>query len=105
MLYFMGTGLPLPTVFSISRRKRMTELVWLNGQFVPKSQASVNVFDHGLLYGDGLFEGIKSWDGKVFKLRQHIERFYASAHFLNINLVQTQEEMSDICIKTLAINE
>jgi branched-chain amino acid aminotransferase len=83
----------------------MAELVWLNGQFVPKSDARVSVFDHGLLYGDGVFEGIKSWDGKVFKLKEHIERFYASAHFLDIRLVQTQDEMCDIVLKSLAINE
>jgi branched-chain amino acid aminotransferase len=83
----------------------MAELVWLNGEFRPKADASVSVFDHGLLYGDGCFEGIKCWDGKVFKLREHIQRFYDSCHYLNIRLVQTQEEMSDICLKTLAINE
>jgi branched-chain amino acid aminotransferase len=80
-------------------------LVWVNDRFVPKSQASISVFDHGLLYGDGCFEGIKSWDGKVFKLKEHIERFYASAHFLDIKLLQSQEEMAQICLNSFAVNE
>lgn len=79
-------------------------LIWLNGELVPQEQATVSVFDHGLLYGDGMFEGIKAWDGKVFKLPEHIKRFYESAHFLNIKLAQTQEEMSEIVTNTLAAN-
>lgn len=79
-------------------------LIWLNGKFVPKSQAVVSVFDHGLLYGDGCFEGIKSWDGKIFKLSEHIDRFYDSAHFLEIALAQTRQEMCDIVSNTVAIN-
>jgi branched-chain amino acid aminotransferase len=57
-----------------------------------------------VLYGDGCFEGIKSWDGKVFKLPEHIERFYDSAHFLEIQFPQTQQEMCDIVANTVAIN-
>lgn len=83
----------------------MAELVWLNGVFVPKADAAVSVFDHGLLYGDGCFEGIKSWDGKVFKLREHVQRFYDSCHFLNIRLVQSREEMEQIILNTVAIND
>ena len=83
----------------------MAELqIWLNGKLVPESEATVSVFDHGLLYGDGMFEGIKSWDGKVFKLDEHIKRFYESAHFLGIKLLQTQQEMCDIVTNTLAAN-
>ena len=79
-------------------------LIWLNGKLYPKSQAMVSVFDHGLLYGDGIFEGIKSWDGKVFKLKEHIDRFYDSAHFLEINLVQSKQEMCEIVSDTIAAN-
>jgi branched-chain amino acid aminotransferase len=80
-------------------------LVWLNGSFVPKSKAVISAFDHGLLYGDGCFEGIKSFDGRIFKLREHIERFYESAHFLNIHLKQSREEMAQICLDSVAMNE
>jgi branched-chain amino acid aminotransferase len=80
-------------------------LVWINGGYVPKSKASVSILDHGLLYGDGVFEGIKSWDGMVFKLKEHIERFYESAHFLNIELPWTEAQVVDICLNTLAAND
>ena len=84
----------------------MSELqIWLNGKFVPKSQAMISVFDHGVLYGDGCFEGIKSFDGKIFKLKEHIDRFYESAHFLMIHLERTREEMMQACAETVAINE
>ena len=79
-------------------------LIYLNGKFVPQKDAVVSVYDHGLLYGDGIFEGIKAWNGKVFKLKEHIDRFYDSAHFLEINLVQSREEMCDIVSDSVAIN-
>ena len=79
-------------------------LVWMNGKLIPKSEATVSVFDHGILYGDGFFEGIKSWDGKVFKLKEHIDRFYESAHFLEIRLTQTRDEMCEIVADTVAAN-
>lgn len=80
-------------------------LIWLNGKFLPKSQAVVSVFDHGLLYGDGIFEGIKSFDGKIFKLKEHIDRFYDSAHFLMIDLKLSRQEIMDVCLNSVAINE
>ncbi len=84
----------------------MSELqIWLNGAFVPKSKATVSVFDHGLLYGDGIFEGIKSFDGKIFKLKEHIDRFYESAHFLNIKLKQSKAAMAQICLDSVAMND
>ena len=79
-------------------------LIWLNGKYVPKDKALVSVFDHGLLYGDGFFEGIKAWDGKVFKLKEHIDRFYDSAHFLEIDLKHSREEMADIVCESVAVN-
>lgn len=84
----------------------MSELqIWLNGAFVPKSKAQVSVFDHGLLYGDGIFEGIKSFDGKIFKLKEHIDRFYESAHFLNIKLQHTRQQMAQIVLDSVGMNE
>ncbi|MCB1186777.1 branched-chain-amino-acid transaminase [bacterium] len=78
--------------------------VWVNGEFIPESEASVSVFDHGILYGDGLFEGIKAWDGKVFKLVEHIDRFYDCAKFLGIKLTQTPKEMQEIVLNSVAMN-
>ena len=53
--------------------------IYLNGQLVDKEKAVVSVFDHGLLYGDGVFEGIRAYNGRVFKLREHLDRLYNSA--------------------------
>ena len=78
--------------------------VWVNGEFIPESEASVSVFDHGILYGDGLFEGIKAWDGKDFKLVEHIDRFYDCAKFLGIKLTQTPKEMQEIVLNSVAMN-
>lgn len=84
----------------------MSELqIWLNGAFVPKSKAMVSVFDHGLLYGDGIFEGIKSFDGRIFKLKEHIDRFYESAHFLNIKLKHSRAQMAQIVLDSVAMND
>ena len=53
--------------------------VFIDGALVPESRAKVSVFDHGLLYGDGVFEGIRAYNGRVFKLEEHVERLYNSA--------------------------
>jgi branched-chain amino acid aminotransferase len=79
--------------------------VFINGEFVPEEEAKVSVFDHGLLYGDGAFEGIRAYDGRVFKLDEHIARLYRSAHALLIELPLTQAEMRETVLKTLRINE
>lgn len=79
-------------------------LVYLNGEFVPKSKAAVSVFDHGLLYGDGVFEGIRAYNGSVFKLKEHLDRLYASAHSLMLSIPLSREEMKDAVIETLRRN-
>jgi branched-subunit amino acid aminotransferase/4-amino-4-deoxychorismate lyase len=53
--------------------------IYIDGAFYPESEAKISVFDHGLLYGDGVFEGIRFYNGKVFRLEEHIERLYKSA--------------------------
>lgn len=79
-------------------------LIYLNGEFVPKSKAMISVFDHGLLYGDGVFEGIRTYNGYVFKLNEHLERLYASAHSLMIKIPLSREEMRRAVIDTLKTN-
>lgn len=79
--------------------------VYINGQLVPEEEAKVSVFDHGLLYGDGAFEGIRAYNGRVFKLDEHIARLYRSAHTLLIKLPLTQQEMRQAVIDTLRANE
>ncbi len=68
-------------------------MIWVNGNMVPKSQASVSVFDHGLLYGDGIFEGIRVYNGKIFKLGQHMDRLYNCADKIFLDIGISREEM------------
>ncbi|MCS7264633.1 MAG: branched-chain-amino-acid transaminase [Armatimonadetes bacterium] len=79
-------------------------LVWLNGELVSKSQAKVSVFDHGFLYGDGVFEGIRAYNGKVFMLDEHIDRLYDSAKSIWLNIPMTKEEMKAAILQTLKVN-
>jgi branched-chain amino acid aminotransferase len=80
-------------------------VVYLDGQFVPKSEAKVSVFDHGLLYGDGVFEGIRAFDGYVFKLAEHVDRLYESAKCLELDIGMSKEEMNEKVVETLRRND
>ena len=68
-------------------------LVYINGELVPKSQAKISVFDHGFLYGDGVFESILVTDGVAFKLKEHIDRLYDSAKAICLEIPMSKEEM------------
>ena len=78
--------------------------VYLNGKFVEKKDAKVSVFDHGFLYGDGAFEGIRSYNKLVFKLEEHIDRLYETAHTLMIQIPLTKKQMSKAIVDTLKTN-
>jgi len=79
--------------------------VYLNGKFVNRKDAKVSVFDHGLLYGDGAFEGIRSYQNLVFKLKEHIDRLYETAHTLMINIPLTRKQMVEAVVGTLKENK
>ena len=79
-------------------------LVYVNGQIVPKSQAMVSVFDHGLLYGDGVFEGIRIYNGKIFMLGQHMDRLWASAEKIYLDIGISRAEMVDIQRRCIEAN-
>ena len=79
--------------------------IYLNGKFVSKDQAKISVFDHGLLYGDGVFEGIRSYDRLVFKLKEHIDRLYETAHTLMLKIPLSKKEMTQAIVKTLRENK
>jgi branched-chain amino acid aminotransferase len=79
--------------------------VYMDGVYYPKSQAKISVYDHGLLYGDGVFEGIRAYNGIVFKLKEHITRLYRSAHALRLVIPLTQEEMTQAVLETLRKND
>jgi len=79
-------------------------LVYIDGKYYPKSEAKVSVYDHGLLYGDGVFEGIRAYNGIVFKLKEHIDRLYRSAHPIFLEIPLTKAEMSKAVVETLKKN-
>jgi branched-chain amino acid aminotransferase len=79
-------------------------LVYVDGKFSRKSEAKVSVYDHGLLYGDGVFEGIRAYNGIVFKLKEHIDRLYRSAHPIFLKIPLTKAEMSKAVVETLKKN-
>jgi branched-chain amino acid aminotransferase len=78
--------------------------VYIDGKFYPKSEAKVSVYDHGLLYGDGVFEGVRAYNGTVFKLEEHIDRLYKSAHAIMLNINISKEDMIKVIIDTLKKN-
>jgi len=79
--------------------------IYLNGKFVSKENAKISVFDHGFLYGDGVFEGIRSYNRLVFKLREHIDRLYETAHTLMLKIPLTRAQMSQAIVNTLKANQ
>lgn len=83
----------------------MSIQIFIDGKFFPKEKAMVSVFDHGLLYGDGVFEGIRSYNGRVFKLKEHIDRLWESAHTLMLTIPMTKGEMVEAIVKTLKKNK
>ncbi len=80
-------------------------LVYINGEYYPKSKAAVSVYDHGFLYGDGVFEGIREYDGIIFMLREHIDRLYDSAKAIMLEIPMTKEEIINAVVETLRRNE
>ena len=79
-------------------------LIYIDGEFLPKAEAKVSVFDHGLLYGDGVFEGIRSYNGRVFKLDEHLERLYDSAKSIMLQIPIPIETMQETVLETLRRN-
>ena len=79
--------------------------IYIDGEFYPKSQAKISVYDHGFLYGDGVFEGIREYNGVVFKLKEHIDRLYRSAHAIMLQIPLTKEEMTKAVVETLRKNK
>ena len=82
----------------------MSLKIYLDGKLVDKSEAVISVFDHGLLYGDGVFEGIRSYDGLVFKLSEHLDRLFESAHTLKLGIPLPKKELEEAVIETLKAN-
>lgn len=79
-------------------------IIYLNGDFVPEEEAKVSVFDHGLLYGDGVFEGIRFYNSRVFKLDEHLQRLYDSAKAIRLEIPLKLEEMEEAMLETIRKN-
>ena len=78
--------------------------IYLNGKLIDKKDARISIFDHGLLYGDGVFEGIRSYNRLIFKLKEHIDRLYESAHTIMLTIPISKIEMIEAIVKTLKAN-
>jgi len=78
--------------------------VFMNGKIVKKEDAKISVFDHGLLYGDGVFEGIRAYNCLVFKLKEHIDRLFESAHTIMLSVPYSKKYIMDATIRTLQAN-
>jgi branched-chain amino acid aminotransferase len=83
----------------------MDPKVYIGGKLYDKSDAKISVFDHGLLYGDGVFEGIRAYSGRVFRLKQHVDRLYNSARGIHLEIPMRREEMASAIVDTLTYNK
>jgi branched-chain amino acid aminotransferase len=81
-----------------------TPKIYINGKLYDKADAKISVYDHGLLYGDGVFEGIRIYDGKVFKLKEHVERLFESAKAIKLDVPISREQMVKAIQETVAAN-
>ena len=79
-------------------------IVYINGRFVSEEEAKISVFDHGFLYGDGVFEGIKAYNGRIFALDDHVDRFYESAQSIQLELPLSRDEMKKAILETVRRN-
>ncbi len=83
----------------------MGNVVWMDGSLVPQEQAKVSVFDHAVLYGDGVFEGLRQYSGKVFRQREHLQRLFDSAKAIKLQIPYTPEQLAQAIEQTLAANK
>src|SRR5665213_3480802 len=82
----------------------MASKIWLDGKLVDQSEAKISVYDHGLLYGDGVFEGIRAYNGRVFENEAHLDRFYQSAKGIRLTLPYSREQISAAILETVRAN-
>ena len=80
-------------------------IIYIDGKYLPDDQAKISVFDHGFLYGDGVFEGIRAYNGKVFRLKEHIDRMFDSAKTIDLTPPLTKDEMMEIICEVLRRNK
>ncbi|MDQ6938970.1 MAG: branched-chain-amino-acid transaminase [Verrucomicrobiota bacterium] len=98
-----GTAKPADETTRVSAPKELT--IFLDGKFVPEAEAKVSVFDHGLLYGDGIFEGIRFYNGRVFRLEEHTDRLWDSARSICLEIPMSKEAMNEALLETIRKND
>jgi branched-chain amino acid aminotransferase len=92
--------------FALTRQHDTTSMkIYIDGQFYDKENAKISVFDHGLLYGDGVFEGIRFYNGRVFRLEEHIERLFDSAKAISLDIGLDMAAMSEALLETIRQND
>lgn len=79
--------------------------IYIDGKYYSEQNAKISVFDHGLLYGDGIFEGIRAYNGRVFKLKEHIDRLYCSAKAILLTIPMSHADMMEAVVKTCRANK
>jgi branched-chain amino acid aminotransferase len=101
------SGSPASGSSAAASRKapRATRKVWIDGSFYDRDQAKISVYDHGFLYGDGCFEGIRAYGGRIFKARSHIDRLFSSAERLRLRPPCTKDELNRVMHEALEVNE
>ena len=82
-----------------------SQIIYLDGQYVEEKDAKISVFDHGVLYGDGVFEGIRAYNGRIFRCEDHIDRLYAAAKAIMLEVPLSKEEMTEILLETCRRND
>jgi branched-chain amino acid aminotransferase len=80
-------------------------IIYIDGKYLPREQATISVFDHGFLYGDGVFEGIRAYNGRVFRLKEHLDRLYDSAKTIDLKPPLSREEMAEVICEVLRKNK
>src|SRR5512135_3884275 len=79
--------------------------IYIDGKYYDERNARISVFDHGVLYGDGVFEGIRAYNGRVFRLKQHLDRLYASARAIWLEIPMAQDAMADLVNECMRVNQ
>lgn len=81
------------------------KIIYLDGKYIQENEAKISVFDHGVLYGDGIFEGIRAYNGRILKCEEHINRLYYAAKAIMLNIPLTKEEMTEVLLETCRKNK
>jgi len=80
-------------------------IIYIGGQYLPEEDAKISVFDHGFLYGDGVFEGIRAYGGRIFRLQEHLDRLYDSAKTIDLEVPITKDEFAEVIKETIRRNK